>query len=499
MKKMLSSLLYYFIPAYAGIILLTLCSACTVGPDYIPPCVDIPQEYKEARAGWKIAEPNDDCDRGDWWELFKDPKLNALLDEADCENQSIILAEAQYRQAVALIDEARSAFFPSLTANASASRQQNSRSGGASTTTTTTGSGPSTATTSSNDTGAALNRPFSTYLISLTASWEPDIWGGVRRAVEASEAFAESDAAQIAAVRLSIQALIAQYYFELGYVDSDQILLENTIRDYRKSLQLTQNRYKAGVASRADVLQAETQLKNAEVLAIDNGVNRALYEHAIAVLIGKPPSCFCIPPMPLNRRIPEIPCQVPSELLERRPDVAQAERLVAQANAQIGVAIAAFYPTVSLTGTYGFLSNHLNRLITPPSRFWSLGAALAQTILDGGFRIAASEAAIANYDQTVANYRQVVLTAFQNVEDNLSSVRILKKEVTKTKELVDVSEKQLNFVMNQYKSGVIQYLNVIAAQNAVYNAKKTYNDTNARLFVSTVALIKALGGGWDGC
>ena len=283
----------------------------------------------------------------------------------------------------------------------------------------------------------------------------------------------------------------------MGYVDSDQVLLNNTINDYKKSLQITQNRYTAGVASRADVLQAETQLKSVEVLAIDNGINRALYEHAIAVLIGKPPSCFSIPLMPLNRKIPEIPCEVPSEMLERRPDVAQAERLIAQANAQIGVAIAAFYPTVSLTGSYGFLNNHLNRLISPPSRFWSLGAALAETILDGGFRVAATDAAMANYDQTVANYRQTVLTAFQNVEDNLSTVRILKKEITKNKELVEVSEKQLKFIMNQYKSGILQYTDVILAQTQVYNARKSYNDANARVFVAAVNLIKALGGGWD--
>jgi NodT family efflux transporter outer membrane factor (OMF) lipoprotein len=201
--------------------------------------------------------------------------------------------------------------------------------------------------------------------------------------------------------------------------------------------------------------------------------------------------------MPLNQRIPEIPCEVPSEMLERRPDVAQAERLIAQANAQIGIAIAAFYPTISLTGSYGYLSNHLNRLITPPTRFWSLGAALAETILDGGFRIAATESAMANYDQTVANYRQTVLTAFQNVEDNLATVRILKKEISKSKELVDVSEKELKFTMNQYKSGVLQYTDVILAQTAVFNAKKNYNDTNARVYVAAVNLIKALGGGWD--
>jgi NodT family efflux transporter outer membrane factor (OMF) lipoprotein len=470
---------------------------CTVGPDYTPPCIEVPAKFKEARSGWKIASPKDNYDRGNWWTLFKDQKLNALLDEADCANQSLILAEAQYRQSLALVAEARAGYFPTLTANASASRQQNSSSGGSSTTTTSTTNSPSTSSTSSNGTGLALNRPFSTFLASLSATWEPDIWGAVRRTVEASEAFAESDAAQIASVRLSIQALIAQYYFELRYVDSDQILLDETLADYKKSLQITQNRYQQGVASRLDILQAETQLKNAEVLAIDNGINRALYEHAIAVLIGTPPSCFSIPVMPLNQRIPEIPCEVPSEMLERRPDVAQAERLIAQANAQIGIAIAAFYPTISLTGSYGYLSNHLNRLITPPTRFWSLGAALAETILDGGFRIAATESAMANYDQTVANYRQTVLTAFQNVEDNLATVRILKKEISKSKELVDVSEKELKFTMNQYKSGVLQYTDVILAQTAVFNAKKNYNDTNARVYVAAVNLIKALGGGWD--
>jgi NodT family efflux transporter outer membrane factor (OMF) lipoprotein len=505
-------------PSLTAITLLFLLSSCAVGPDYVTPCVEIPEKYKEAAPGWKKAQPQDDCDRRNWWASFHDPVLSKLLKEVDISNQNIKIAEAQFRQACAIVGEAKSAFFPTITGSVSDTRQRISTSGisnssdssnvssiSGSGANLTTGTIPIAGTGSGNNSssgGSSANftrsNPFTSYNFSLNASWMPDLWGGLRRNLEAAEAGAEASEAQVASVRLSMQATLAQFYYQIRNIDADQKLLDDAVRDYTITLRLTQNRYKAGTNSQLDILQAETQLKTAEAQAIDNGINRALFEHAIAVLIGKPPSCFTLARRPLiSEEPPKIPAGFPSTLLERRPDIAQAERLAAQANAQIGVAIAAFFPNLTLTASDGFLSNHFKQWFTSPARFWTLGAQLAGTIFDGGFRIAATDAAIAAYDQNVANYRQVVLTAFQNVEDNLSTLRLLKSEKQKQIEVVKYADSTLKIVLNRYKSGTAQYSDVVVAQTTLYTAKKTLADLNGRQMVATVSLIAALGGGWD--
>lgn len=480
---------------FVAMVIFTLTlTACTKGPNYVEPAAPVPEKFKEAAPGWKVAHPRDDCDRGDWWDIYQDSELSCLLERVDVSNQNIRVAAAQYRQACSLLSQARAAYFPTMTGNMSALRQKNSfggfttGSGGTSVTTTAT-----TITTLGTDT-SNLN---TNYTPGITASWVPDLWGTVRRTVEANKASAQVSKAQLAAVRLSMQTTLVQTYFELRYVDANQKMLDDTVRDYRIALALTKNRYKAGVSYSLDVAQAETQLSTAEAQAIENRVNRALYEHAIAVLIGEAPACFSLIPRSWNVKLPLIPSQIPCELLERRPDIAAAERQVAASNAQIGVAIAAFYPNLTLTGSYGYSSPGLGNLISVPTKYWSLGFNLAETLFDGGLRLAALESANANYDQTVASYRQTVLTAFQGVEDNLSTLRILKKELIKQQEVMTNAEKVLNISMNQYKAGTQQYSVVVQAQISLFAARKTYIDLRSRLMVTSAALISALGGGWD--
>lgn len=475
------------------LIVFSFLAGCTLGPDYKEPPVVVSDKFKEAAPGWKVATPCDEFDRGDWWHIYNDPELSCLLEKVDVSNQNIKVAEAQYRHACAILREARAAYFPTVLGNASAIRQQNSF-GSFSTSGNGINGNPSTSTTTINTDSSNLN---TVYAVSLTANWEPDLWGTVRRTVEANSALAQMSQAQLAAVRLSMQTTLVQSYYQLRNVDSDQKLLDETVRDYRKALELTKNRYKAGVNYRLDVVQAETQLSSAEAQAIDNRINRALFEHAIAVLVGEPPACFCLAPKPLKKDVPHIPVQIPSELLERRPDIAAAERLVAASNAQIGVAIAAFYPTITLSGTFGYSSAGLSKLFTQPSKFWSLGVNLAETIFDGGLRLAVLEAANATYDQNVASYRQTVLTAFQAVEDSLATLHILDKELVKQKELVNNAEKVLSITMNQYKAGTQQYTNVVLAQISLFTARKTYIDMRGRQMVASAALVSALGGGWD--
>ncbi|MBI2791210.1 MAG: efflux transporter outer membrane subunit [Gammaproteobacteria bacterium] len=332
--------------------------------------------------------------------------------------------------------------------------------------------------------------------VALDATWEPDIWGSVRRAVEASEAGATASAAQLALTKLSMQASLAQFYFELRGLDGDQRVLDNTVLNYQKLLKITKNQYHVGTASKAAVLQVQSQLELAQVQALDNGIFRAQYEHAIAVLIGKPPGCFSLGPHLTSNSPPFIPVDVPSTLLERRPDIAQAERLVAQANAQIGVAIAAYFPTLTLTGVGGYEASLLRDLFTKPARYWSIAAQIADTLLDGGLRSAQVEAARAVYDQTVATYRQTVLSAFQDVEDNLVALRILNEELKKQNQAVETAHHALQLVMNEYKAGTVGLADVLNAQITAFTAEKGANDIEYQRMTFAVGLIKALGGGW---
>lgn len=477
------------------LMVVMLVSACKMGPNYVPPPVIVPEEFKEAAPGWKVAEPCDDIDRGCWWEVFNDLTLNSLEAQLEVSNQNIAAAEAKYQQAYYLVEQARAGFFPTLTALTSDVRQKppdnSSRFNSAN----------STNTVASINSGAPANsitgQPFSTYLLSLNASWEPDVWGAVRRSVEMNESNAEASGAQLASTALSMQASLAQFYFQVRLQDAYQKLLDETVIAYRQSLKLTQNRYAAGVATQLDVVQADTQLKTAEAAAVDNGILRAQYEHAIAVLIGQPPSCFTLKRNAGLKNPPHIPTSLPSELLERRPDIAASERLVAAANAQIGVVIAGFFPALSLTGNMGNQSNIFNEWLVPSARFWSLGAQITQMIFDGGLNMSKKHVAEAAYDQTVANYRQTVLTAFQEVEDNLVSLKQLNQEIKFQRQGVQNAEKALAFAMNQYKAGLTFYLTVLTAQNTLYTAKRTLLNMEGRRLLSTVGLIKALGGGWD--
>jgi NodT family efflux transporter outer membrane factor (OMF) lipoprotein len=460
--------------------LATLLSACAVGPDYKRPAAEIPASYKEAAPGWKVAEPADQHDRGNWWSIYEDPQLNALEDQLNTANQNIAQFAAAYRQARALVGEARAAYFPTIGASAGATRSGNGSSSSGNSTTATSRSG--------------VNNSFN---VQLDASWELDLWGSVTRSVNSQKAGQQSAAADLANARLSAQATLAQTYFSLRALDSTQKLLDDTVAAYQRSLQLTQNQYAAGVAARSDVIQAQTQLQSAQAAAIDNGIQRAQDEHAIAVLVGQPASTFSIPPMPLTATPPAVPAQMPSALLERRPDIASAERKAAAANEQIGVAIAAFFPSLTLSATGGFENSVFSQLLQAPSRFWTLGPQLAGTIFDAGLRQAKTDAARAAYDGDVATYRQTVLAAFQDVEDNLASQRILEQEIVVQRQAVDSARQALAIVTNEYKAGTVGYVNVLTAQTTAFQAEQKLESIAGQRMVSSVGLVKALGGGWD--
>lgn len=458
----------------SAFLVAALVAGCAVGPDYERPKVEAPAAYKELE-GWRAAAPSDAAPKGEWWTLFGDPQLDRLVARVDISNQNIRVAEARLRQARAASDQARAALFPALNANASAARTKS----------------PSLPNAPSFATGAVNN-----YNASLNASWEPDFWGGVRRAVEAGEAGFEASAADLENARLSARATLAQNYFALRVADATRRTLEETVAAYARTLALTQNRYAAGVAARVDVVQAEVQLKSTQAQLIDVGVQRAQLEHAIALQLGLAPAQFSLPPAPLAARMPAIPVGLPSELLERRPDIAAAERRTAAANANIGVAQAAFFPTVTLTAAGGSRTTNLADLFTAPTRFWSLGAALAQPLFDAGLRSAQKAQAVAAYDEQVATYRQTVLTGFQEVEDNLAALRILDEEATLQDEVVQAARQAVELTTNQYQAGVVSYLNVISAQATLLANERSAASILGQRLGASVALIRALGGGW---
>ncbi|WP_343583449.1 efflux transporter outer membrane subunit [Herbaspirillum sp.] len=454
-------------------------AACSVGPDYVRPQMDeqlgnAPAVFKEGQ-NWKPAQPRELSADGKWWEMFEDAQLNALVEQVDISNQNLALAEANFRSAMALVQSARAAYSPTLDASASATR---SRSG-----------------SSSSSTGSAGVR--NTYSFALNASWEADVWGSVRRSVEASQASAQASAADLAAARLSAQAALAQDYLQLRVLDAQQKLFDETVAAYQRSYRLTQNQYAAGTVAKSDVIQAQSQLKSAQAQALDNGVSRAQLEHAIALLVGKTPSTFSLPPAPLAAVAPPIPQGVPSMLLERRPDVAAAERRVAAANAKIGVAKAAYFPSLTLSASGGYQSSSFADWFSLPGRVWSLGPQLAQSIFDGGARRAATAQAIAAYDGTVAQYKQAVLTAFQAVEDNLAALRILEQEAAVQDEALQSARQAVVLVTNQYKAGTVSYVNVITAQATALAAERSALDILNRRMAASVLLATALGGGWD--
>lgn len=455
-----------------------LLSACTVGPDYVKPEMQVPAAFKEQQ-GWKTAEPQDVLPRGKWWELFGDKDLDALLEQVDVSNLNIRAVEAQYRQAQALSQQARADYYPTLSSGPSVTRSK-----------------PASNNTNATNYDPKINN---TYRVNLDASWEPDIWGRVQRSVEAGDASVQASAADIEAAKLSAQATLAQDYFLLRIADARKRLLDDTVAAFEKSLKLTQNQYAVGVVARADVVTAETQLKSAKAQAVDIGVQRAQLEHAIAVLLGKAPAEFAIAPAAsaFVTTPPPIPLGIPSQLLERRPDIAAAERRAASANAKIGVAQAAYYPALTLSATLGFQSRSFSQWLTYPSRFWTLGAALAQTIFDGGLRKAQTAQAVAVYDETAANYRQSILTAFQEVEDNLASLRILEEEAQLQADALKSARESAQIAINQYKAGVTTYINVVNAETIALNNERANLDVQSSRLTAAVLLIKALGGGWN--
>jgi NodT family efflux transporter outer membrane factor (OMF) lipoprotein len=458
-----------------SIILLFTLAGCAVGPDYKRPDAPVSETYKEL-AGWSAARPQDDAPRGQWWTVFNDPELDRLLERVDVSNQNVRAADARLRQAKALAEQARAGLFPTLAANASGVRSK--------------------APSLSNDPSFA-NGAVNTFNANLGASWELDLWGKVRRSVEAGDASWQASTAQLEAARLSARAALAQAYFSLRVTDATRQLLENTVAAYQKNHELTQNRYNAGVAARVEVVAAEVQLKSAQAQTIDLGVDRAQFEHAIAILVGEPPSKFSVAPVSAVLAMPRIPVGVPSVLLERRPDVAAAERNVAAANARIGVAKAAMFPTLSLTGSAGFRASDIANLFSVPSRAWSLGASATQPLFDAGLRSAQTDQAIAVYDEDVATYRQTVLTAFQEVEDNLAALRILEQEAAVQEEVVAAARRTLELTNNQYQAGVVSYINVIVAQTTLLANERSAASVLGRRLTASVALVKALGGGWS--
>ncbi len=455
--------------------LFAFLAGCAAGPDYVRPQIEAPAQYKELQ-GWRQAEPRDALPRGSWWTMFGDRELDALMARVELSNQTLRAAEARFRQSRALADQARAALFPALSANASATRSKS----------------PSLPNQPSFAVGAINN-----YNVALNTSWELDVWGRVRRSVEAGEAGWQASAADLEAARLSAYAALAQNYFALRVADATRQVLEDTVAAYERTLELTRNRYAAGVVARVDVVQAEVQWKSAQGQLIDVGVERAQLEHAIALLVGEAPAAFSIERAPFAASMPTIPVGLPSELLERRPDIAAAERNAAAANARIGVAQAAFFPTVTLSGAAGFRSTDSANLFTTPSRFWSLGGALAQAVFDAGLRAAQKDQAIAVYDEDAATYRQTVLTAFQEVEDNLAALRILEEEARLQDEVVEAARHALELTTNQYKAGIVSYLNVISAQTTLLTNERTAASLLGRRLTASVALVKASGGGWS--
>ena len=468
----------------ALITLPLLFAACSVGPDYVTPTAPTPTaaNYKEL-GNWKTAEPKDNVIRGKWWEIYHDPQLNALEDQVNISNQNVLQAEAQFRQAAATVKVARAAFFPTVTANPAYTESQSSQN----------------LTVHSNAPGAQHQGATVVGLsnLPLDATYLVDVWGAVRRDVEANSATAQASFANLENVRLTFQATLAVDYFNLHGLDAQEELLRTNVDSFEKFLELTTNRYNSGIASQGDVAQAKTQLDTTRAQLIDVGVARSAFEHAIATMTGKPATDFSLKKVSLTVTPPAIPAGVPSTLLERRPDVAQAERQVASANASIGVQVAGYYPQLTLNASTGLEAIKLSELFSGPSFLWSVGPVVAQTIFDAGATHGRVQEAQANYDATVANYRQVVLTSFQQVEDDLSGLRILQEEAAAQDEAVKSANQSLEIQTNQYKSGIVAYLNVITAQATALQNELTAVNIRTRRMTTSVQLIEALGGGWN--
>jgi len=461
---------------------LAMASSCAVGPDYHRPKIDAAADYKEA-GDWKPSEPNDTLNRGPWWEIFNDDALNRLEVKIDISNENVKAAAAAFDQARALVAQARAGFWP--TVSASVSRE---RGASGAPTTITNGAGlPVTTTARSRITDSA----------GISANWDLDIWGKIRRTAESDRASAQSSAAALAAARLSAQSELATDYFELRAQDQLQRLLDDTVEVETQSLKIAQSRYRFGVAARADVVSAQAQLLSSQAQQVNAKIQRAVLEHAIAVLIGQQPASFSLSAAPMRTEVPTVPAGIPSTLLERRPDIAEAERKVAAANAQIGVATAAYFPDLTLGGSDDYTGSSMSHLIRASNRVWSFGPSLAQILIDGGLRRAQVAAARAAYEGTVDAYRQTVLAGFQQVEDEIVRLRVLEQQSGIEDAAVAAAREAEKLTLNQYKAGTVPYSSVITAQTTRLSAEQTALSVLSSRLQASVALIEAVGGGWS--
>ena len=463
------------------LVLAGLATGCAVGPVYERPAAPAPAAFKESPPeGWKQAQPNEAIPRGRWWEMYRDPQLSALEERIDISNQNVLAAMARYREARDQVRISRASLFPTVTATPEITSTRTS------------------GTVARGGNGVNfVQGPVVDYSLPVDVSYQADVWGSLRRTVSAASASVQASAADLENARLTSQAQLAEIYFEMRGLDSDAQVLQTTLSLFEQSRQLTQDRFDAGVASGADVAQARTQLATTRAQLIDLGVARAQFEHAIATLVGKAPSEVTIPPAVLEAAPPAVAVGLPSTLLERRPDVAATERTVAAANAQIGVAKAALFPSLLLNATGGFQTTNLAQWLAWPSRFWSVGPQLAATLFDGGKRRAQVDLSEAAYDESVAVYRQTVLTALQQVEDQLSGLRVLSEEAEAEADAVRAAQETLDIVTAQYTAGTTDYLQVITAQSVLLQSQRAETDILARRLTASVLLIEALGGGWD--
>jgi NodT family efflux transporter outer membrane factor (OMF) lipoprotein len=464
---------------------LLFLSGCTVGPKYVRPSMQAPGAYKELTPeqlkdtdGWKVAQPQDDVIRDNWWEVFNDAQLNSLEQQVNISNQNVAAAAANFLSARALVKQARSRYFPTVTTGPSIANERQPVLGGF-------------------PISASQIGSFNDFSLPFDASWQPDLWGRIRNTVRANQYGAQASAADLQNVRLTAQAEVAVDFYEIRTQDALKQLFDATVVAYKDSLDLTQLQFNAGIASDEAVAQAETQLETTEAQDTNLGILRAQLEHAIALLVGQSASAFSLPVAPLQANPPAIPFGVPSQLLERRPDIAAAERLMAQANAQIGVATAAFYPNVTLNASAGFAATSISTWFTWSSRLWSVGPSLAETLFDAGLRRATVEQFQATYDQTVANYRETVLAAFQQVEDNLATLRILSQEELQQDAAVASAQRNLQVANDRYRAGIDPYLNVILAQTTLLTNQQAAVNLRREQMTAGVQLVEALGGGWD--
>lgn len=470
---------FRWIAAFGGVaVSLGTLTGCAVGPKYVNPTVEIPPQYKEAGV-WKLAQPSDQISKGKWWEIYNDPQLNALEDQVNVSNQTLKAAEDEFLQAPAAVRISRSALYPTVAGGLSVSETGLSKNRPS-----TTGTRPA-------------NRHYADYVIPVDASYEADVWGRVRRTVQASRAEAQASASDLANVRLALHAELALDYFQLRGLDAQAALFHSTVNAFQKALELTETRHQAGLASALDVAQAQTQLESTRAQEKDLEVARSAFEHAIAVLIGKPPATISLLASPLKDAPPGIPPGLPSDLLQRRPDIAAQERRVEEANANIGVARAAYFPSITLTGSAGLESAVITTLVQGPSVLWSLGAGASQILFDAGRRRAITEQAWAAYDLAVANYRQTTLNAFQDVEDNLAALQVLADEAKTQQQAVAAAEHSLTLATNLYRGGLASYLQVITAQSAALSNQRAAVDILTRRMQASVLLVKAIGGGWN--